>query len=364
MPDVELHDLAAPAVAGVGDVQRAPRSCSPAPIGPAATGVADGPGGVAEPEAERERRLDPACVVPTVPGEHALRVAEHAGFGVEERRACPRAGPGTCTAGGPPGSASPRSTSAIAAAALLTRAAIPRGPPGPIRPTTGRPATRPARRRPCGAGRPPPPRPAPPDGPAARATRGRGPRSPSRRRARRPRRRRRRPARRPPPARRRRPARAARTAARRPAAGADRRGAPRARAAPEVPAVSSTASPTVAPSTVSVASPFVFDLEAVQPADPRRVRGRRPRRPAVGGAVAGVVEEHHAEVARAASVPRTSPSAPRISTSTPARAVGAAEVGALDRRRAAAGARARARRRRRRRAARAGRRPPSPHRWA
>ena len=139
---------------------------------------------------------------------------------------------------------------------------------------------------------------------------------------------------------------------------------PPARAAPARPAVSSTASPTGAPSTVSVASPLVLTLKRCAPAHPGRVGRRRARRPAGVGARRRGRRGTAPGSRAAAGAPARSPSAPRISTSTPAC------------RRPAAGRRPRIAgvprlavepgldHDRRRRAARAGRRPPSRRRWA
>ena len=143
--DVELHHLAT----------RRGRRCWPRATrtsaalagrrsAPAATGVADRPGRVAEPEAERERRLDAAGVVPAVPGEDALLVAEHAGFGVSRKTGVSSSRAGIVHGSRPPGSASPKSTSATRPAALLARQPAPEQPPAPIAAhdrSTGEPAT-------------------------------------------------------------------------------------------------------------------------------------------------------------------------------------------------------------------------------
>ena len=126
-------------------------------------------GRVAEAEAEREGGLDGADVVPAVPGEDALLVAEHARVAVEEATACPRGGPAWCRAGGPRArrrrTARRRPPAHPPGRGTSTTAALGRG-----RPTTGRPASRPAPPRPCGAGRRRPPRSARPVGRGGRAT--------------------------------------------------------------------------------------------------------------------------------------------------------------------------------------------------
>ena len=234
------------------------------------TGRLDGERRVAEAVAEREGRLDAARVVPAMPAEHALLVAQDPGVGwrVEERGRvleAPRHGAGKPAAGlGDAGQ-----HVGDAAAALLARVPAPQQRRARRRPRTGRRASPRPRRRPSAAAPRPPRGRAPPGGRAARGRRGRGPPSPSRCRGRRrPRPRRRRPQRRP-----------RRSSSSGTSGGAIRSSTMRRACGLSEwasttrstgrPASRSTSSPTATPSTSSTASSPVLQLEAVGARDAR-----------------------------------------------------------------------------------------------